>query len=72
MNGAIQWIRIRLDAETVHEKRPAPGAYSSWAALAVPFDRDVTPPAGTKIRVDGTHDGHHVRIWVDERQFEGA
>lgn len=71
VNGVIQWIRLQIDAETVHENRPAPGAMSSWAALAVPFERAITPPAGTKIRVNGAHDDHSVRIWVDERQFDG-
>ncbi|GAA0322073.1 hypothetical protein GCM10009087_35440 [Sphingomonas oligophenolica] len=71
VNGVIQWIRLKLDAETVHENRPTPGGMSSWAALAVQFDRAVTPPAGTRITVNGTHDDHSVRIWVDEGQFEG-
>jgi len=70
VNGVIQWIRLQIDAETVHENRPAPGTMSSWAALAVPFSRSITPPAGTRIQVHGAHDDHGVRIWVDERQFE--
>jgi hypothetical protein len=71
VNGVIQWIRLQIDAETVHENRPAPGTMSSWSALVVPFARSITPPAGTKIRVEGAHDDHSVRIWVDERQFDG-
>ena len=71
MNGVIQWIRLQIDAETVHENRPAPGGMSSWSALVVPFERSITPPAGTKIQVHGAHDDNSVRIWVDERQFDG-
>lgn len=71
VNGVIQWIRLRLDAETVHENRPVPGAMSSWSALVTLFDREATPPAGTRIRVDGAHDSNSVRIWVDGAQFAG-
>lgn len=71
VNGVIQWIRLQIDAETVHENRPAPGRMSSWAALVVPFSRSITPPPGTKIQVHGAHDDNNVRIWVDERQFDG-
>ena len=71
VNGVIQWIRLQIDAETVHENRPVPGGMSSWSALVMPFSRSITPPAGTKIQVHGAHDDHSVRIWVDERQFAG-
>jgi protein arginine N-methyltransferase 7 len=71
VNGVIQWIRLQIDAETLHENRPSPGTMSSWSAVVVPFSRSITPPAGTKIEVHGAHDDTSVRIWVDERQFEG-
>ncbi|MEO9130698.1 MAG: 50S ribosomal protein L11 methyltransferase [Sphingomonas sp.] len=70
VNGVIQWIRLQIDQDTVHENRPAPGAMSSWVASIRPFERSIMPAAGTRIQVNGAHDDHSVRIWVDERQFE--
>jgi protein arginine N-methyltransferase 7 len=67
VNGVIQWIRLKLDDRTSYENRPRPDTRSSWAALFLPFEREIAPPPGTRIRVEGAHDGHRVRIWVDER-----
>lgn len=66
INGVIQWIRLRLDAQSVYENRPKPETMSNWAALFVPFAREIAPSPGTKIRIEGAHDGSRVRIWVDE------
>lgn len=72
INGVIQWIRLRLDAEGNYENRPRPRTMSNWAALFVPFDREIAPPPGTRIRVEGAHDGNTVRIWVDESMIAGG
>lgn len=66
INGVIQWIRLQVDARTTYENRPTPETMSNWAALFVPFEREIAPPPGTKIRVEGAHDGNRVRIWIDE------
>jgi protein arginine N-methyltransferase 7 len=69
INGVIQWIRLRVDAKSSYENRPKPETMSNWAALFVPFGREIVPPAGTIIRVYGAHDRHSVRIWVDEQMI---
>ena len=66
INGVIQWIRLKVDAQSIYENRPKPETMSNWAALFVPFDREIAPPPDTRIRVEGAHDGNRVRIWVDE------
>lgn len=69
INGVIQWIRLKVDAHSTYENRPKPETMSNWAALFVPFGREIVPPEGTVIRVYGAHDGHAVRIWVDEQMI---
>ncbi|GLS77231.1 50S ribosomal protein L11 methyltransferase [Oharaeibacter diazotrophicus] len=59
-NGVAQWIRIGLDAETVYESRPAPGAFSCWACLFHPLDEPAEP--GDTVVVDASHDGVRLRI----------
>lgn len=69
INGVIQWIRLKVDSLNSYENRPKPDTMSNWAALFVPFGREIVPPQGTIIRVYGAHDGHAVRIWVDEQMI---
>jgi type II protein arginine methyltransferase len=65
INGIVQWIWLRLDAEGTYENQPEPGATSCWAALFTAFDADIDPAPGTVIQVHGAHRVTHVRIWAD-------
>jgi len=64
VNGIVQWIRLRLDAEISYENRPSPGDASCWACLFHPLERDVDPAPGARIRVHGAHNRSGVRLWT--------
>lgn len=63
VGGVVQWIRLRLDAETSYENRPGPGAASHWGAQFYPFPAPLDPPAGTPVEIAGVHDGHQLLVW---------
>lgn len=62
INGAVQWLRVRLDAETSYENAPGPGFRSHWAPMFHPFDRAIEPAAGAPVRIGASHDGDAVTI----------
>jgi type II protein arginine methyltransferase len=63
INGIVQWIRLRLDAETTYENRPGELKASSWAVLFYPLEQEIESAAGRTFRVTGVHDRDVVRIW---------
>ncbi len=65
VNGVVQWIRLRMDAEGIYENRPGPGAASCWAARFHPLLRALATVPGETVRVRGAHGRGHVRIWSE-------
>ncbi len=63
-NGVVQWIHIDLVEGVTYENAPAPGPNSSWACLFYPFAAGAVP-AGTVMRVNGTHSQIALRIWAE-------
>jgi type II protein arginine methyltransferase len=61
-NGVIQWIRLRMDAESVYENRPGPEADSCWAALFTPFDPPREAEPGDTVQVHGSYEPTRLRI----------
>lgn len=65
-NGIVQWIHLRMDAETEYENRPAPEASYCWACLFYPAHPSLDLSPGSRIRLCGAHDRRALRIWAEE------
>ncbi|MES2336608.1 MAG: 50S ribosomal protein L11 methyltransferase [Pseudomonadota bacterium] len=66
-NGVLLWMRLHLDDVTVYEVEIGSGQPATWAALFFPLDTPTDYAAGTAVRIDGAHDEHSIRLWVDQR-----
>jgi type II protein arginine methyltransferase len=64
VNGIVQWIRLRMDAEGVYENRPGPGADSCWGVMfqPLPAPREMRP--GETLTVQGARDRTALWMWV--------
>ncbi|MCC8429678.1 50S ribosomal protein L11 methyltransferase [Reyranella aquatilis] len=64
VNGIVQWIRLRMDAEGVYENRPGPGATSCWGVMfqRLPSVLDMRP--GDTLTVQGARDRTALWMWV--------
>lgn len=64
VNGVAQWIRLELDADTVLEARPEPGA----AFFSNPRFYPIIPPRQVKkgevMRVHARHDATSLSVWA--------
>lgn len=61
VDGAVQWIRLRLDEEEAYEN--APGARSHWALVFHPFDEPLETAPGQSIAVEAWRDELRYRLW---------
>jgi type II protein arginine methyltransferase len=61
VDGAVQWIRLRLDEEEVYEN--APGGVSHWALVFHPFGEPLETAAGEPIAVEAWRDELRYRLW---------
>jgi type II protein arginine methyltransferase len=66
INGVVQWLRVRLDAQTSYENAPGPDFRSHWAPMFHPFDAVLEPKAGTQVAIGASHDGETLTIWQPE------
>jgi type II protein arginine methyltransferase len=63
-NGIAQWIRLELDSETDYENAPGGGA-SHWAVSFHPFDEEIDPSGGSRIKIHGWHDERRLLLSPD-------
>lgn len=65
-NGVAQWICLKMDATGEYENHPAKHAVTSnWAVLFYPFIQGLQCHAGETVRVCGSHNRDHLRIWAE-------
>ncbi len=65
INGIAQWIALDMDAGSIYENRPEPGADSSWWSVFHPFPRPLNVEPGQQIVVHARHDRGSLRVWAD-------
>ena len=63
VTGIIHWIRLELDAQTVLEARPAPGATSFASPVFWPLPSPVAVRRGEPVRVCAAHTASTLTIW---------
>ena len=63
VTGVMHWIRLELDAETVLEARPAPGATSFATPIFWPLPSPVSVRRGEPVRVCAAHTEATLSIW---------
>lgn len=63
-NGIAQWIALQMDEEGWYENNPTGGRSSAWAVIFWPFVAPRDCPAGTALKVFGSHDRRTLRIWT--------
>jgi SAM-dependent methyltransferase len=63
VNGIVHWIRLELDADTILEARPEPGAISLQTPLFWPLPEPVPLRRGETLRVAAAHDGRRLTVW---------
>jgi type II protein arginine methyltransferase len=63
VTGIVQWIRLELDAETVLEARPEPGARFFSAPRFWPLPAPLQVRRGQEVRVCAAHDDAQLRLW---------
>jgi type II protein arginine methyltransferase len=65
INGIAQWIALDMDASSIYENRPEPGADSSWWSVFHPFAHQIQAEPGQQIVVHARHDRGSLRVWAD-------
>ena len=65
VDGAVQWIRLRLDEEEIYEN--APGGRSHWVLVFHPFDEPLESRAGEEVAVEAWRDELRYRLWLAPR-----
>jgi type II protein arginine methyltransferase len=62
--GIAQWIRLELDAETVYDNRPAPGApfNGHWSHVLYRFPHPVPVAPGDVVALDVRHDRNQISV----------
>ena len=63
INGIVHWIRLQLDARTILEARPEPGAISLSSPRFWPLLRPVRMRRGETLHVAIAHDGKRLTVW---------
>jgi len=63
VSGILEWTRLELDADTVLEARPAPGAAFYQSAVFYVLPQRIALGRGDKLRVGAAHDGKRLIIW---------
>jgi type II protein arginine methyltransferase len=66
VNGIIHWIRLELDAETILEARPEPGAVFFSSPHFWPLAEPLSMRRGDTLRVGIAHDQKRLTIWPTE------
>ncbi|HYJ30113.1 MAG TPA: 50S ribosomal protein L11 methyltransferase [Allosphingosinicella sp.] len=61
VDGAVQWIRLRLDEEQDYEN--VPGARSHWPLVFHPFDAPLETVPGETVTVEAWRDELRYRLW---------
>ena len=61
--GIVHWIRLELDAETVLDAQPAPGATGFAAPVVWPLPAPLTVRRGERVRVCAAHTESTLNIW---------
>lgn len=64
VNGIVQWIWLRMDAEGIYENRPAPGATSCWGVMFQPLPAVLEMRPGETLTVQGGRDRTALWMWV--------
>jgi hypothetical protein len=63
VTGVIHWIRLELDAQTVLEAKPEPGATSFASPVFWPLPAPVAVRRGEPIRVCAAHTTSNLTLW---------
>jgi hypothetical protein len=63
VNGIVHWIRLDLDAHTILEARPEPGAISLSSPRFWPLLKPVPMRRGETLQVAVAHNGRRLTIW---------
>lgn len=67
VNGIVQWIWLRMDAQGVYENRPAVGAKSCWGVLFHPLGTVIDSAPGDRHAVHGGRDRMSMWLWMDRQ-----
>ncbi len=65
VNGIVQWIWLRMDADGIYENRPAPGASSCWGVMFQPLPAALEMRPGDRLTVQGGRDRLSLWMWVE-------
>jgi type II protein arginine methyltransferase len=63
VNGVVHWIRLELDADTILEARPEPGASFFSCPHFWPLSAPISMRRGDILRVGVAHDEKRLTIW---------
>jgi type II protein arginine methyltransferase len=63
VNGILQWIRLRLDADRALEARPQPGAIFFSSPYFYPLPGPVAMRRGDRMKVAATYTGSQFSLW---------
>jgi predicted nicotinamide N-methyase len=63
VNGVVHWVRLELDANTILEARPKPGALYLLGLGFWPLPNPVSMRRGETLPVTATHDGKRLTVW---------
>jgi len=63
VNGIVQWIRLELGSDCVHESRPIPGAVSFSSPRYSPMRRPLLLDRGDRFKVAASFRRKHFAVW---------
>ena len=71
-NGIAQWIYLKMDEFGEYENHPVDVASSSWVVLFYPFSEDLRCEAGDHVKISGSHDRQHLRVWMESKDAKAC
>jgi predicted RNA methylase len=63
VNGIVHWVRLELDADTILDARPEPGATYILKPCFWPLPEPVAMRRGETLRIAAAHDERQLTIW---------
>ena len=71
-SGIVQWIYLKMDEFGEYENHPVDVVSSNWAVLFYPFSEDLRCDAGDRIKISGSHDRQHLRVWMESKDAKAC